>query len=503
MLIKPTTPDHYTYVITETGMASSFDPLDADQTSNMSVARMIYTTPIEVDQKGDLKSLILDSFEYDENSQVMTWTVKSGVKFTDATEITPHDVAFSVARMAFTRSTFPVVEDISGLKEWLKIKTPLDSLPVGIQVENRFIKIKFDKKQDHPLFRFCLEIFSIIPKNCVDSSTNKITCKEIPGSGHYKLIEKSTTELHFEKRDQNMVFGEHVPGKIIFRYQSPAQAIETATSLDSKTIVAGSELRYSLEEMKQINEKAEVSFAPASRIVGIVLNPNIGAFKDVKCRQVFAKAYRNAFYKLVGNARESESSIFTDLLPGYISKSDLLGTITNSLSADDIVRCKSMLQQAPIKWLKATNNSKSLFVQVMEMVFSELGIEKSEPVVMETQKDEVELFANNKLSISGFQTGFWAFDPAGDIQMLMTPNMHKSLKFVSEDQKMQELIRNLKSSGLQNSAFTELNKHIYQESLFNVFSHVRRFFVVKDKKILQEAPVSITSPAPWQFFKVD
>lgn len=503
MLIKTKTPDQYTYVITETGMASSFDPLDADQTLNMPVARMIYTTPIEVDQKGDLKSLILDTFEYDENHQIMTWKVKSGIKFTDSTEITPQDVAFSVARMAFTRPTFPVVEDISGLKEWLKEKSPLESLPSGIQIENKIIKIKFDKKQDHPLFRFCLEIFSIVPKACVDSSTNKITCKEIPGSGHYRLTEKSATELHFEKRDQNVVFGEAVPGKITFKYQTPVQVIEAVTSLDSKTIIAGSELRYSLDEMKQISERAVVSFAPASRIVGVVLNPNVGAFKDLKCRQVFAKAFRDAFRNLVGDARESESSIFTDLLPGYISKSDLQNTIASGLSADDIVRCKSKLQEEPIKWLKATNNQKSLFVQVMEKVFTELGIEKSEPVVMETQKDEVDLFVNNKLSISGFQTGFWAFDPAGDIQMLMTPNMHKSLKFVGEDQKMQELIRKLKSSGLQNSAFTELNKHIYQESLFNVFSHVRRFFVVKDKKILQEAPVSITSPAPWQFFKVE
>lgn len=503
MLFKNTTPDYYTYVITETGMASSFDPLDADQTLNMPVARMIYATPIEVDQKGDLKSSILDSFEYDESNQTITWKVKSGVKFTDATEITSDDIAFAVARMAYTRPTFPVIEDISGLKDWLKENAPLNSLPSGITVENNAVKIKFDKKQDHPLFRFCLEIFSIIPKNCVDTSTNKITCKEIPGSGHYKLIEKSASELHFDKCDQNKIFGETVPNKIIFKYLTPAQATETADSLNSKTIITGSELRYSLEEMKQLNGKAIVSFAPASRIVGVVLNPHVGAFKDVKCRQLFAKAFRDAFHKLVGKDRESESSVFTDLLPGFMNSSDLYNSISSGLSAEEIVRCKSKFQQEPIKWLKATNNQKSLFVLVMEKVFNELGIEKSEPVVMETQKDEVDLFINGTLSVSGFQTGFWAFDPAGDIQMLMTPNMHKSLKFVSEDQKMQELIRNLKSSGLQNSAFVELNKHIYQESLFNVFSHVRRFFVVKDKKILQEAPVSITSPAPWQVFKVE
>lgn len=503
MFVKTTKHSDYTYVITETDIANSFDPLEADQTLNMPVARMIYTTPIEVDQKGDLKSLVLDSFEYDENSQVMTWKVKSGVKFTDETEITPYDVAFAIARMAYARPTFPVVEDISGIKEWLKQKRPLETLPSGIQVENRTIKIQFTRKQDHPLFRFCLEIFSIIPNKCVDKATNKIICKEIPGSGHYKLIEKSTNEIHFENRYKNVIFDATVPQKITFKYLNAAQAIKLAENLDTKTIISGSEIRYSLEEMKLLNEKAVVSYAPASRIVGIILNPNVGAFKDIKCRQVFVKAFRNAFHNLVGNARESESSVFTDLLPGYMNSSDLYNTITNDLSAGEIAICKSKLQKEPIKWLKATNNPKSLLALVMEKVFNELGIEKSEPLVVETQKDEVEFFNNNQLSISGFQTGFWAFDPAGDIQMLLTQNMHKSMKFVSEDQKMQDLIRNLKISGLQSSAFVELNKHIYKESLFNVFSHIRRFFAVKDKKILQEAPVSITSPAPWQLFKVD
>ena len=87
--------------------------------------------------------------------------------------------------------------------------------------------------------------------------------------------------------------------------------------------------------------------------------------------------------------------------------------------------------------------------------------------------------------------------------MLMTPNMHKTLKFVSDDQKMQNLIKNLKTTNLSKAAFTELNQHVYQESRFNIFTHVRRFYAAKNKSVIAEAPVSITSPAPWQVFKVD
>lgn len=37
-------------------------------------------------------------------------------------------------------------------------------------------------------------------------------------------------------------------------------------------------------------------------------------------------------------------------------------------------------------------------------------------------------------------SGFWALDPAGDIKMLFTPNMHKLLSPITEDEKLQKLL---------------------------------------------------------------
>lgn len=495
--------DHYTYVITETASASSLDPLDADQTSNLPVARMLYATPLEVDFNGDLTSQILNLFEYDAQTQTMTWKVKSGLKYSDQSALTTEDVAFAIARMAFTRPMFPVIEDIKGVQDWALTKNALKSLPEGIQVDGQVIKIQFNKKQDHPLFRFCLELFSVIPKNCVDLEKNKILCKEIPASGNYKLISKSENEYQFEKRDSNEIHGLKAPHKLSFKYMTASEALRKINEFDSRVLIAGSELRYSIDEIKELQSKVQISYAPASRIVALMINPEVGAFKDKKCRQVFSKAFRESFRKMVGDARESESSIFTDLLPGYLKNEELYQSISLELSADDKERCKSKFKSEPIKWLKATNNPKSIFVAVMESVFSELGMEATPPEVQETQKDEDELFLSGKLSVKGFQTGFWAFDPVGDIQMLMTPNMHKGLKFVSNDIKMQGLIKDLKDSRLEKSAFVKLNQHIYDESLFNVFTHVRRFYAAVDKSLIMEAPVSITSPAPWQMFRVE
>lgn len=497
------TNEVYTYVITETSAPSSLDPLDADQTPNLPVARMLYATPIEVDFKGDLTSQVLEHFEYNEATYEIIWKVKEGLKFSDNTELTPTDVAFAIARMAHKRPTFPVIENIRGLNDWLHSKDSLSSFPSGIRIDGQIIKIQFDKKQDHPLFRFCLELFSIIPKRCVDPKTNAIVCKEIPNSGYYKLVSRTENEIQFTKRLPGPIHGCKAPEKLLFKYISSQEVFKAIEKFDPQTIMSGNELRYSIEQIKDLKSKLQISFAPASRIVGLVLNPKVGAFRDKKCRQIFAKAFRDTYGQIVGDVRQSESSIFTDILPGYLKSEELYANISSELNTAEVEHCRVRFNKEPIKWLKAKNNQKSIFVTVMEKVFSELGIEYVSPINVDAQDGEEELFLAGNLSVVGFQTGFWAFDPAGDIQMLMTPHMHKTLEFVSQDAEMQNLIKNLKASGLEKLAFTKLNRHIYEESLFNIFTHVRRFYAAKDSSLIMEAPVSITSPAPWQVFNVE
>ena len=133
-------------IITETAKYNSLDPLDADKTLNLPVARMLYLTPLQITKDNDLASSVLESFSYDEKTKTIYWKVKSGLKFSDASEITADDVAFSVTRMAHKRPKFPVVESIEGLDSWLKQKVPLKTFPSGIKVSvsRFFVNQTFD-----------------------------------------------------------------------------------------------------------------------------------------------------------------------------------------------------------------------------------------------------------------------------------------------------------------------------------------------------------------------
>jgi ABC-type transport system substrate-binding protein len=492
----------YTYVITDTPVYRSLDPLDADQSVNLLVARMLYSTPMDINAEGELQSSLFNKYEYNDETQTMLWKLKSGLKYSDGSTLTAEDVAFSVSRMIYTRPKFPVIEDILGVDEWLKEKSPLATLPSGINIDGNTIKIQFSKKQKHPLFRFCLEIFSVIPKKCVDTATNKLNCPIVPYSGHYKLVDQKENEVYFEKRQDYFGNDLKVPEKIVFKYMLPAEAFKNLKNFDQNTVIAGNEIRYSVEDMKTIRNLLTVKYMPTSRMAAVTLNSHVGAFKDVHCRQYFAQSYRKTYEKMAQGSRKIESSFVTDLLPGFINKPELESLLGSELTPEVIAQCKDKFNKDPIYWSKAPEGQKSLFAEIMSQVFDEMGVRKTEPIITETQEIEDDLFMKGKIAAISFQTGFWALDPVGDIQMLLTPNMHEVLNFVTEDEKLQSEIRKLKMDTNEES-YKEVNRYIFKQAIFNVFTHVRRFYASNNKSLLAEAPVSVTSPAPWQVFKMD
>jgi len=496
------TKQDYRYVITETKPPTSLDPLDGDQTQNLPVQRMIYATPVEVDSKGTLKSLVLSDFSYASETHSMLWTVKDGLKFSDGSELTAQDVAFAVARMAFTRPNFPVIENIEGVESWSKTPKALESLPSGIKVSGNEIEIKFNKEVDHPLFRFCLEIFSIIPKKCVDLSSNKVNCEKIPVSGHFEIVDRKDGEIKFQLRS-DAIHGEAAPKQISFEYKLPKDVFGSELKLSGNTVIQGNEITLSLPQLKKMSDSFKISYLPSSRIALHILNPNVEAFKNKNCRLIYAMAYRKAFKEIATAGFKLESSVFTDVLPGYLRSDELAQTEYSKLSTQEKDACLKNLRENPPRWAQQKNDEDLIYFKTAEKTYEILEIKKPEPLVVANRKEESEAFLSGAVSAMGASTGFWALDPAGDIQMLLTPNMHKPLQFVTEDQKVQTLIKKLKVGSENNvDAFKNVNQYIHDEALFNVFAHVRRFYASDSLENIEELPLSITSPAPWQVFRM-
>ena len=156
------------YVVTGTGSDTSYDPLNADQTQNLPMMRMLYLTPLEVSDDDRLRSTILSHFSFDKKNRTVL---------------------------------------------------PLKYNPTGIKIFGQRIEIKLSEDVEHPLFRFTLELFSIIPKSCISLNSGRLTC-EIPAfSGPYELIGTDAKNPLFRKRKGiEDVFYKNIPSEILFSY---------------------------------------------------------------------------------------------------------------------------------------------------------------------------------------------------------------------------------------------------------------------------------------------
>lgn len=481
------------YVITETSLPTSLDPLDADSTQNLPVARMIYATPLEVSEKNGLSSAVLDSFKYDPKKRTVEWRVKEDLKFSDGTPISTEDVAFAVLRMAHARPRFPVIENIVGVEEWAKKDMALKSMPKGIQVNGRDISIVFSRDVEHPLFRFCLELFSIIPKSCVDLSTGKVKCDEIPVSGYYRMLRKEKDSIQFVGRGE-VVDSAQRPERIDFLYIPAIEVAERIKTLPKNAVLAGNEGSYMPSALRALESQLSFKFMPAARFADLDFNPDVEPFTDKRCRRFFAKAFRAAYADVTGKPERVEGSIFTKIIPGYLS----LEQLGKAGSDKDEAACLKKIRSGQIRW-GYVRGEKSIFVETLERTFKNLEIKASEPRVVENRAELTQFFVEGKVAVLGSGSGFWAHDPLGDLKMLFTPNLHKGLQFVSRDHELQSLIGKALSGETDPKV---VNQYIHDEAIFNVYAHLRRFFASPSKDLLSdEIPFAITSPAPWQVFR--
>ncbi len=487
-----------TLVITETGIFTSLDPLDADSSQNLPVARMIYATPLEMMPDNSLGSQVLESFDYDAATKTVRWVVREGNTFSNGTPITAEDIAFSVTRMAFARPKFPLIKLIEGIETWVQEAAPLTTYPSGIKVEGNVITIRLTKDYPHPLFRFCLELFSIIPKSCVDLSSNKITCEQIPMSGYYTLVEKGDRKVTFARRSGvSQIQGRSYPNEIQFLYRDAMDAFWGLPLESENTVILSSESKVPKEELAKVASHFHIGYTPAAWFTILQLNPRVHPFSDANCRRLFAEAFRKNHAALSGGP--VESSVFTKMVAGYKDQAEL----QNALQPDSEVlgTCRKKMMGAKVPW-GFESSTPDTFSKAIVQTAEGLGIEILGPKKFSSRKDEVENFIAGKSAMMYGRTGFWALDPSGDIQMLFTPNLHKGLQHFWQDEKLQDLLAVVVKDGkVDKNVFDAINAYLFADAKFNVYSHIRRFYASKNENLVRHFPIGITSPSPWQLFE--
>ena len=475
---------------------SSFDPLDADFAFNRQAMRMLYATPIEISASNRLESSVLKSFSYDQKTQTILFELNQSATFSDGLPVTINDISIAILRLALNRPYFPVVRYIEGLEPWTKLKQPLRARPKGITHDQNTLRIHLTKNLTNALFRFTLEIFSIIPEHCLDLDTGKLTCKVPTPSGHFTIQAETSDSTMFRRRHAKTPYGESLPETLKITYLAAGRS-DLEKEIDSSTVVVGWESSLRDPSQKALKNYS-VRWLPRSWFTSLVLNPNVPPFDSVECRRQFAAAFRKKFHSLNDPDNEMEGSQFTSILPGYLS----LKSLNEALPTGKAVNCAEKLRSAPIKWAAVGGPSTPFRTTIVETL-KDLGHPDVTAVTKQKYDDVLSSFLGNETSILGYSSGFWAQDPIGDLQMYFTPGLHPILNFVTSDLKLQGMLANLDQGGEEDlkPKMQEINQYLFDQAISNVVAHVRKFYLAKNEKIISDPSFALSSPAPWQLFR--
>lgn len=474
------------YIVTETSIPDSFDPLLADKSNNILMMRMLYHTPIQVNSSNELVSNVLERFEYSPNDFKIKFLIKKNLgQFSDGSQIDKKDILIAILRMSYFRPEFPVIKDIVGVQDWASKKNGLVELPKGITINENVIEVQLVRHNQNALFRFCLELFSIIPSRCIDLKSGQLICDQPSFSGYYDLESKTNKEYRFKKRNsidksvENILYNE-----IIFQYKTFEESCNIP--LNENTIISGTDIGFNSSKCTSKFKPEQVHWLQASRFGAVLFNPNVKPFNSARVRRYYANKIREYF----SNKTDMivSKSLFSQLLPGHLK---------DSRFPHEILPLK-VNQDISISIANYANPISEMVSEAIDNASQEQGIAR-----IKTHDDlskNTENFLNNKLGYILSASGFWPQDPIGDISMYFTKKLHTSLKFVWQDNKMYELIKSIEDEADSlkiKSKMEDLNQHLYEESLIANVIHFRRLYIAHESVKTLNIPLSVTSPAPW------
>lgn len=488
----PTPLKEVNFAISWVGGPSSWDPLDFDMANNIFAARMLYSTPVEATEDAELTSRVLTKYEVLNDGKEIQLTVKSDLKFEDGSPLNADDVAFAVARMAYVRPAFPVIESIVGLNEWRAQREPLKSYPKGIEVDGSKVTIHLARSETRPLFRLTLEIFSIIPRRCVDPLTNKLNCERPPESGPYKLAAGSFGNGGLTLTRREAISESYYPKKFNFQYIDSQRLREFLDANEGlPTVAFANDLDYPDAVLSEINANY-ATFPVAKSWHGmILLNPKRGPFDDLNCRRLFIQGFRQTFATLGLANHKQESSIFTALTPGYET--------ADTLSTRGAGPETCTLQGQTLKWVRRGSRSPDFKVAI-EATCERLGMRCEE---IAAAGRPLAALLDSDVNLVSSSTGFWPADPLGDLQMLFTPNMHPAFNHITQDAELQTAIRAARAGDVGSAqALKDINRILFEKALYNVYTHHQYFYVAPKSQSasLRKTSLGLTVPYPWQLF---
>lgn len=318
----------------------------------------------------------------DVNGDCKTWeyTLKTGLKYQDGTEITAADVAYGVAR-SFTPE---LGEGAQFLQNWLQesrdYKGPYDGekIPPGVAVDGNKITFSFDKARCELPFAVAMPNTAPVPEG---KDTKADYDKKPFSSGPYKIesrtIDESMTLVRNEFWDAATDPIRHnYPDKFVFKFgnepQDTSVRIEANAGGDENLFTFSQVFPDMLSQVTADKAKYDGRYVEGSQKYNGYIAINNNRVKDLATRQALNYAFpRDRWVQLQGGeyASKASTTFMTPSVPGY---KEFNAYPTN------LDKAKELLGGKTVKLRYAYSNSSELDGQIASMFkdeYAKIGVE--------------------------------------------------------------------------------------------------------------------------------
>lgn len=295
-----------TLIVGTTAPSGKFNPIYSDSVYDSWVAGLVFEGLISNDEQGNPTPLIAKEWKVSEDGKTYTFTLNQGVKFSDGTELTAEDVAFTYTAICDPSYDGPRADAVSklvGYKEYNEDKEGKVKEVSGIKVIDKYtISFTLTEPKAPAIYDFG---YGIMPKHIYNFEKGNIKPLKDKfltpvGAGPYLLKSyKAGQEIVFEK-NKNYWRGEPKIAQIIMKVTNSDTSVQelSAGNVDIDKIETKPEVIDSVKKAEFI----DIYSYPANAYRYIGLNLRDEKFKDKKVRQALAyglnrKALVDGFYK--------------------------------------------------------------------------------------------------------------------------------------------------------------------------------------------------------------
>ena len=286
-------PGKQVYVDPEVGISdiTSFDPALAYDLPSITAIQMVYTGLVQLDDKMQVQPQISQSWGLSADGLTWTFHLRSGLKFSDGTPLTSHDVAYSLDRalQPTTRSTIaPIYLDL--LKDSDKLLAGTIPTLIGdslITPDDSTLIIITRKKAAYFLDMLTHSCTYVVEKKLIDTYGANFTnhLDEGGGAGPFKV----SKYLHGQEIDfvPNPNYYGHAPQlrKVIFPFYRQASAVYQAYQGGQ---VDTTSVPFSVFDADK--KRADFHQVPQLWINYYTMNYLVKPFDNIHIRQAFALA---------------------------------------------------------------------------------------------------------------------------------------------------------------------------------------------------------------------